>query len=378
MKVRRLFKNIGWEAAVEELKSVHIIAKVYENHVVLNYNQIFSPETDRYVMECRGLILDKTGDIACRRWKRFFNYGQQSDITGKFEFEGSEILEKVDGSTIAIWYNKYDNKWEISTRGTAFAESEQLWYPTFRQAVLEDGFGITEDRFQKYFMSMPTEWTYVFEYCSIKNRIVTLYEEPTMFLVSTISNDTGYENDYRDNSFGVSKFQALSANIKHIKKYDFDSMSDMVAHAKGLTNLDEGFVARDTNGLRIKIKSEFYVRVHSIRGNGSITPKKILSLVCENEHEEFLSYFSEYKEMFQPYIVEFGNLMVIIGNIWNNTRSIVYQKEFAMAIKNYPYSGILFSMRKTEKSFDEIWTETRLDSKVKLLAQYMNIEVNNE
>jgi hypothetical protein len=374
LKTQELFKLFGWQYACKFLsEQFFIICKEYDNHVVLNYNQIFSPEVNDYVMECRGLILDKHGEVAGRRWTRFFNYGQQPDITGQFVFEDSEIFEKVDGSTILVWYNTYDKKWEISTRGTAFGESGQNFYPTFRQAVLDDGFGVTEDEFQEFCGGYLSELnSYVFEYCSIKNRIVTLYNNPTMFLVSIINNDTGNEFSYEgDADFVLEVLHKLSYNIKHIGKYEFESLDHMVAHARQLGELSEGYVAKDKNGLRMKIKADLYLKVHKIKGEGQITPKSITSLVVENEQSEFLTYFPEYVDTFKPYEDAFNKLIRYIDNIWADKHGIESQKDFALEIKDYSFSAILFSMRKTEKSLDAIWETLRLDYKVDLLLGVM-------
>jgi hypothetical protein len=374
MKVQKLFKEIGWESATKYLADeLHINVKNYNDEIfVLNYNQIFSPETDDYVMECRGLILDKNGEVLGRRWRRFFNYGQHPDLTSKFEFEGSEVFEKVDGSTILFWHNPYANRWEISTRGTAFAESEQLWYPTFRQAVLEDGLGVTEEEFQEFmnYYCMET-WSFVFEYCSIKNRIVTVYDKPVMYLVSCIENSSGCEQDYVFDKMAVDDFwKDLSPNIQHIKKFDFNSMDEMLATAKNLDDLNEGFVAKDKNGLRIKIKADLYLKVHKIKGEGQITEKSMCSLIVDNEQEEFLQYFPEYRVMFEPYEKAFFELIEEIDRVWLDVHGIENQKEYALKVKDLPYSAILFSMRKTEKSFEDIWLDARLEYKVNLLMDY--------
>lgn len=280
----------------------------------------------------------------------------------------------VHNSTILFWYNPYENKWEISTRGTALAESEQLWYPSFRQAVLEDGLGVTEEQFQEFMnKAYIKDYSYVFEYCSIKNRIVTLYDTPIMYLVSTIHNTTGKEISYADNELCLRIWKQLSPNIHHIKKFDFNSLEDVVSNARGLQNLQEGYVAKDKNGLRIKIKADLYLKVHKIKGEGQITPKSIASLVIENEADEFLAYFPEYREMFIPYETRLYELIREIDCVWGDTHGIEVQKDYALAIKNYPYSAVLFSMRKTEKPFDEIWEDTRLDYRIGLLLRVLDV-----
>lgn len=380
MKTQKLFKELGWEAATQHLlDNSSIIVKNYDNKIfVLNYNQISSPKLDDYVSECRGLILNHTGSVLGRRWSRFFNYGEMPEVTSNFKFEGSSIFAKADGSTILIWYNPYETRWEISTRGTAFAESGQGFYDSFKEAVLDDGFHVSEEEFQEFCLeNLDTNMSYVFEYCSCKNRIVTFYETPQMVLISTIHNETGIEQSYEMDSLDIKTlWSKLSDNVKHIDKFEFDSLDDMVSTAKNLSSLEEGYVAKDINGLRIKIKSDQYVRVHRIKGDAGVTPKTISGLVVENEHEEFLTYFPEYKDMFQPYIDGFHKLIKLIDDVWVNHHGIESQKDFALSIKDYSFKSILFSMRKTEKSFDEIWSEMREEYKSEMLIESMNVQVS--
>ena len=151
LKTQQLFKDLGHEKAIAFLKEEPrmIQVKEYDHFVVLNYNQIFSQEDDPYVMECRSLQLDYQGEVVSRAYPRFFNYGQRPEITGKFVFEGCEVYEKADGSLIRIYWNKFANggfgRWEIATRGTAYAESESPFYKSFRQAVIEDGFKFKDE-----------------------------------------------------------------------------------------------------------------------------------------------------------------------------------------------------------------------------------------
>jgi hypothetical protein len=142
--------------------------------------------------------------------------------------------------------------------------------------------------------------------------------------------------------------------------------------------LDEGFVAKDKNGLRIKIKADLYLKVHKIKGEGQITEKSMCSLIVDNEQEEFLQYFPEYRTMFKPYEDAFAELIREIDNVWVDTHGIENQKEFALEVKDLPYSSILFSMRKTEKSFEDIWSDARLDYKTNLLLEWHAIPTVDE
>lgn len=368
-KTVNLIRELGFEAANKFLsEELFIQVKEYDNFFVYNYNQIFSPEDNDYVMECRSLQIDKFGNVISRAYPRFFNRGQCPEITGKFVFKGSKVMNKVDGSLIRIYFNMYDNRWEIATRGTAFAESGQDFYPTFREAVLSDGFGKTEEEFQEFAEeNLSPTMTYVFEYCSRKNRIVTYYPEPVMYLITMIENTTGTEYDVFSGSYICTEFLAWSRNVQLIGYLEFNSADELLTALENLPDLQEGFVSKDINGLRIKYKNSLYLKCHRLRGDTGFTPKKIATVVVENEQDEVLTYFPEYTDMFVPYIEKFGVLMESIRNVWETNKNIETQRDFALAIKDYDFSSLLFNMRKTGKDLATCWDDVRLEFKIGLL-----------
>jgi hypothetical protein len=348
------------QSLLDAAKEKNISIKDYENFVLLKYDQIFSPATDPLVMQCRGIIIDKaTGHIIGRAYPRFFNYGQYPDITEKFEFDGSTIYEKLDGSVIKIWFNCYSDRWEIATNGTALGESEQAFFPSFREAVLRDGFGLTEDEFQSRFANMDRAYSHVFEYCSNYNQIVTFYESGRMYYITSFNNETGAES-YFNKVFDSVK--ALPCPV-----YNFNSKQDMLNMAEALTDLKEGFVTQDVNGLRIKIKSSAYVRAHHMRGEGALNQKRIAECVVQNEQDEFLTYFPNSKEMFEPVIDEVGSLLTEMSQLYDRVKFIEDQKEFAMSIRNCSFSGVLFEARKKKIDVLHAWGESKLEFKVKIV-----------
>lgn len=387
LKTQKLFEEMGHVEAIKFLTSepLNIKAKEYENFYVLNYDQIFSPETDDYVMECRSLQIAKDGTIISRAFPRFFNYGQRPEITGKFDFDSAMFYEKADGSLIRVYWNPFDNRWEIATRGTAFAESEHDFYPTFRQAVIEDGFGFEgcpNGTPEQFFQAFCSKWfiksfTYVFEYCSMKNNIVTPYAEPQMILLSIIKNETGDETplhitkEYMDDGWiGNNK-----RHVRLVKLYNFDSYNDMKVALDNLPDLQEGFVAQDKNGLRVKFKNELYLKLHKMRGDLGFTEKKIASVVAQGEEDEVLTYFGQYKHLFEPIIKSRDELMIEIQRVYNKNMDKESQKDFALSVKDYPYSALLFNMRKG-KSFIEVWNEAREDYKVELILNKVWFNAN--
>lgn len=376
LKTQKLINDIGWDAAVKYLtEELHLQVKEYDDFGVFNYNQIFSPEDNEYVMECRSLQLAKDGTVISRAYPRFFNFGQRPEITGKFEFHGCKIYEKADGSLIRVYWNPFGNRWEIATRGTAFAESSQDFYPTFREAVLHDGFGLSEDEFQDRFNDelMNREFTFVFEYCSMKNRIVTPYPESQMVFIVAIHNATGEEFVLDDE--GAMRMNYISEKIRNIRSHEFKNIEETIEGANNLPDLAEGFVLQDVNGLRVKLKSTLYLKLHKMRGDLGFTPKKIASIVADGEVGEVLTYFPELGNMFDKYQAAFDRLKLNVLLTWNSTQRAETQKDFALLVKDLPYSAIMFSLRKG-LTFEEIWSNMREESKVDLIMAGVSDEQN--
>jgi tRNA splicing ligase len=135
LKVQEYIKNNGVDALS---LNFGIKVKQYdEGLIVLNYDQINSPKSDPVVIECRGLILYSDNfEVAARAFDRFFNYGEVPELTKSISFSDCHVYEKADGSLIKIYWCRTTGRWEISTRGTAFAESGNEMLPTFRSGVL--------------------------------------------------------------------------------------------------------------------------------------------------------------------------------------------------------------------------------------------------
>lgn len=375
----KLFKFKGAVDAVAHLETQYAIkAKVYPNFTILNYNQIESPKTDPYVIECRSLIIDNhTGEVAGRAFPRFFNLGEAPDLVQGFDFSQARVMEKADGSLIKFWYNKYDERWEISTRGSAFGEAPHAFIESYRKAIIEEVFQTTEEHFQANISDVLKQHSsYVFEYVSPTNRIVTRYTHPQLILTAIIENETGIEHTDPDVLAGVAntitfEFErfGLSDFVRPIKFYDLKSADEIVEATKTLDNLEEGFVVLCTvTGKRIKVKSLKYLTVHKIRGEQSPTPKSIAQLIAENEQDEFLAYFPEYQSLFDPYIAKMAEIRSLCEDTFSKYNHISDRKEYALLVKDLFVSSLLFTMKNKNVSFNEAWEAASESYKVSIIS----------
>lgn len=342
-----------------------IVARDYPDYFVLNYSQIDSPKTHPLVVEARSLILKKDLTVASRSFDRFFNFGEALEHYANFDWNNAIVFEKVDGSLIKVWHDDVAGIWQIATRSSAMAEVPHPMGGTFREWVLK-AFNVSEERFQEVMAPINTGDTYIFEYIGTENRIVTRYEKSQMVLLA-IRNKNGMFYPQRDITFVSEMMAQTGFNVREVKTYAAASIHDLENMARELPALDEGYVVWDfVHDLRIKIKNPVYCRLHSMRGN-EVSIKKFWELVLEGEDSEFLTYFPEYTNIVEPMIKEINTIKNKMNAVFEEHKFKENQKDFALSVKDYPYSAILFSARKTGKPITQVFEEARMEWKVDLL-----------
>lgn len=375
MKVQEYLrnKNDPLEALATLKEEIGIRYKVYEEDgiVILDYDQIESPKTHPIVIECRSLILSYPEfDVVSRKYDRFFNYGEAPDMYADFSFDDAIVMEKADGSLIGVYYNPKTDRWEISTRCMAKAEGEHLFGGTWRQKV-QEAFGFKDEvDFQERCDDIfRRSSTYIFEYCSPENRIVTKYDEAHMVLTGVRCKD-GTEVDavIISSPYVDAAFRGL--RVRAPKIYSAENMDELVEYANSLPDLEEGFVVRcQKTNKRVKIKSKTYLVAHKLRGNDAVpTRKNVLTLVLEGEVDEFLAYFPEWKGIISTAQSEVDELLADAMIYWEKAKSLESQKEFALVVKSAKAPWILFSARKNGTIPSVEFHKADLNQKLKTLG----------
>lgn len=347
--------------------------KVYDSPedrmVLLDYDQNESPKTDPVVIECRSLILClDTFELVSQKFNRFFNLGENPEYYSDFRFEGSFVMEKADGSLIGIYNRK--GLWQISTRGMAKAEGEHVTGGTFREKVL-NAFGFqSEEAFQRFFNAkLNPRNTFIFEYISPENRIVTPYSSSEMVLLCI--NNRGKELGFDTMRDLASFFSHHGLRVRLPKIYDAaKDFAELAKIADSLKNLEEGFVVWDPwSGKRVKIKSKTYLLAHKLRGESAIpTRKNLLSLVLEGEAEEFLAYFPEWSEAIGSIKKELMDFEKHLMEVWSDVCNIEDQKEFALRVKDFRWAGFLFEAKKKKSSPVAVFRQSDLSKRLRVFG----------
>jgi hypothetical protein len=162
------------------------------------------------------------------------------------------------------------------------------------------------------------------------------------YLCSRITQTGGYDEDFNNEFYkGIVKFP---------KKFTFNTYEEVHSAVNSLPNLEEGYVAYIDGVPTVKVKSGAYVAAHRLRGEG-LTPKRISAIVWLNEHEEYLSIFPDDRKYFEEVVTAREVIRVQVSELAKSVSDITDKKEFALAVKDTPYSGIMFSWFK-DKSID--------------------------
>ena len=200
----------------------------------------YGEKWDEVTLQCRGLVTGTEGNVVARPFKKFFNL-EENKHTPTSDFE---VFDKMDGS-LGIMF-KYNGEMVCATRGS-FTSDQSKWMSEFAQKynyqdIIVEGF------------------TYLFEIIYPENRIVVNYDgQEKLVLLGIINTETGEELTYDE----------LFLGFDVVKKYD--GVRDYSELKGKVEQNSEGFVVRFSNGDRMKIKGEEYLRLHKIMTNVSTT-----------------------------------------------------------------------------------------------------------
>ena len=276
-----------WEEDL--LKEPYCISTVWDgDYCLLRYSHLASDFSIPMVRECRGLILYRyTKQVfspVCVPFFKFGNYGES--YAADLDWRSARVMEKVDGSLIKVWFHK--GEWHVSTNNTIDARTAVLWnnksfYDLFLEAVRK----VTID--DTFFEALDINYTYMFELVSPDSQVVIPYPTTEIYYLTCRDNES-LEEDWAK---GVAEMVGVGVRIPKI--YPLTSLEECIAAATAMTKDEEGFVACDAHGNRVKIKSQEYVNAHIARNNNVITTKRILQMMRENTLDDFLAYAPDFE-----------------------------------------------------------------------------------
>lgn len=268
---------------------------------------------------CRGLIVDlKNKKILAYPFEKFFNMDEMPEtsyntLKEKGAFEASE---KLDGSMGIFYFDKELGEFRIATKGSL--DSEQAQWANQNIPAL-----ICSQR-------LVENYTLVFEIISNRHRIVIDYRKKGypegLYLVGVRHLKSENMLPYKE----VVAF-AKEYDLKVTNTYEFNTLDEIIDSIKGMDYNSEGYVL-NFDGLRVKIKSMDYLKVH--RFLSRLSGKNILEALIVGEEKDIVDlapeeYIEEIKKTVLGYknraLADIESLCTLFASAPKETR-----KEFAI------------------------------------------------
>lgn len=338
-------ENKNWEELLAQ-KPYCLKIKKDDNYTILSYSQIDSDFYDPIVRECRGIILEnKTLEPVCVPFFKFGNYGE--GYVPDIDWDSARTQEKIDGSLIKVWF--HDGEWRVSTNGTIDAYRCDLGQSDFAKLncpykYFGEVFDKAKENARLNFEKLNKDYTYMFELVSPYNKVVVEHKEISIYHIGTRNNRTLEELD-------------IDIGVHKPKQFALGTLEECLASASNLPYNEEGYVVVDKYWNRIKIKSPQYVAVHHIKNNGDVNIASVVQLIRTNEIGEFLTYFAEYTESVNTLKSKISGILKGLHNGLSEIKDKEFetQKDFALAVKDKPFSNFYFSWNKDKTLTPETW-----------------------
>jgi RNA ligase len=241
--------------------------------------------------ECRGLLFHKNGSIMARRLHKFFNVNERDETQfGVIDFtQPHVILEKLDGSMITPVVTDAGLRWGTKMGLTDVGMGAELFVATHLQY----------EQFARWCQSMRL--TPIFEWCSRKQRIVVDYPEDRLVLIALRGTETGEYKPYCD-----LVVLGVQFDIEVVKTYEgtADNMAHLMDETKSAEGL-EGYIIRFDDGHMLKIKGEWYLRIHKTKDNLTHEKNVVDLLVNEKMDDAKAFMMDEDRKRVEAFETEF-------------------------------------------------------------------------
>lgn len=307
LAIQKYLQEYGLAKAIETFK---LKTRVYDNKILLKYDQLASPTLMAFqeVQDCRGIILEKdTWRVMSLAFKKFFN--SEEGNAHKIDWNTADVLEKLDGSCIQVYYDWMKDKWFAATTGTAEGEGEvnNKLGTTFNDlfwSVVKDKYNLNTDQMNK-------DYCFVFELTTPYNIVVKPHGESSATLL-TVRNLKTLEEVPRIELINI----ASILGVPVVKSYSLNAknVGALLRTFEGMIWHDEGYVVVDANFNRVKIKNPAYVAVHHLKGKSA--EHNIITIVKSNEIEEFGATFPDRKEELYKLKENYDKLVAKLNMVW--------------------------------------------------------------
>jgi len=278
--------------------------------------------------ECRGLIFDgKTKALISRPYHKFFNFGERQDVASlSIDLtKPHRVLTKLDGSMIRPI--KVGGGWRLATRKGVTEVAMQAETFVAGRSSYARLFDRCEER----------QVTPIFEWCSPGNRIVVEYDKASLVLCAARETLSGRYLTYDElKALAKDEYRCIPVVQHHGIAGSIKAFVKEHKNREGI----EGFVIRFDDGHMIKVKTDWYVRIHKAKDIVS-KERVVVELWLDNQLDDlFTTLPDEDAKRIKDYIATAHADVVAIHKRVVSTRDFWYQrgdrKNFALTAKVDP------------------------------------------
>lgn len=230
--------------------------------------------------ECRGIIFDKEGKIMSRPFHKFFNINEREETQShRIDLSEEHVrLEKMDGSMIRPIMSQGKPRLATKMGITDISIQAEKWLKN--QPDYED----KSDWLIHVFQYL--ECTPIFEWVAPYNKIVVNYDEEDLVLLAMRDNVTGeyLELDPEAPFNIVPQYGSIQ-----------DDLKTYLENARELTDR-EGDIIRFSDGHMLKIKNDWYVRIHKTM-DAIRFDRNIIALILNEEIDDVIGMLPEEEQV---------------------------------------------------------------------------------
>jgi len=319
------------------------LADSKDGRYILNYSEQLLDTPKNWVSHyCRGLTLagtPKNYTIIAKSFDRFYNLGENPDyIKDDYNIDFNKpfyVDFKYDGSLILLYY--WDNCWRVNTRGSfgqgvASTLSDKTW-----EELFWEGFDLAKNSDMR---DLDKSITYIAELCSPYNQVVEYYPTTSVAHLSAMNAD------------GKEIYKGNPNNI-------CNSLEEVNQKLSQLTATQEGFVLVQWSQekeiwIRRKVKTESWVALSHLKESVCSSESKIWDIIFGNDYADVVAVFPHLKEPIIKKEKQYKEFLLEVENNFTKFNTIENQKDFAIAIKDISYKGVLFAARSGKDLKDNI------------------------
>lgn len=278
--------------------------------------------------ECRSVVIDiKNDNLVITPFRKFFNMNEveENNIDKIIEdikiAKLFEVSDKKDGSMQSARFYKS----EIIMTGSMALDEENSWR-------LKDGLTMLTENHKDMIKDNP-DLTFIFEYISVKDAHVVLYNknQEGLYLIGIRNSCTGYQYTYNE----IERMSKIyNVPMTDIEKIQLDELLKLMKQYKSYEK--EGWVL-NIDGHMIKVKCDDYVHLHRLLDKFS-SVNVIIENIAEDRIDDMISKVPDnYKDRILKVankIIKYKNEIETLVDVNYNLAPKEDRKEFMVWVTN--------------------------------------------